>query len=75
MRGSGLGGVVDLLSAGDGAPGCDEEVEWAHAARETSPRASESDRSLADAMPVSFLSVGFWPWAMGYWLFLFRNGF
>src|SRR4051812_1894673 len=49
IRGSGLGAEVDRLAAGDVEPG-EEVVEWAQAAREASPAASDSNGSLGDML-------------------------
>src|SRR6266487_4117351 len=48
-RGSGLGAAVDLLSFGAGLLEPAEEAEWAQAA-DSSPSASDSDRSGADGI-------------------------
>src|SRR3954469_20050534 len=49
-RGSGLGGVVDMLAAGAGAPPASLEPEWVHAAVKTSV-AAERRLSLRCTMP------------------------
>jgi hypothetical protein len=52
-RGSGLGGVVDMLPLGAGALPCEEEVGPAQPAVDIRPRASEIANSFAEAIPGS----------------------
>src|SRR5690242_19555794 len=51
MRGSGLGGVVELLAAGVGAPAASLEPEWVHATRRMAAAPETKARVRCSTMP------------------------